>query len=230
LANGIVSFYFGGKAKLLAAALDDLIQRYDAVLARHLKQAGDRPQAGSRDDRRRLRSEALDPTRIAAWVRFLGDRDGAQPASRFRPRAAERKYTRMAVVELSAAGARRPTGSPVVPRRREPASCADGRFWWALMTDRKSFIAITRAAPATPTFARSIRVIAGGHRSARSSSARWTGVLQLVFRLERYEPPQALADGRTWHGFRPSGGSSRALVTSIWRPMPAITSSTPSSA
>jgi hypothetical protein len=33
------------------------------------------------------------------------------------------------------------------------------------------------------------------------------------FSLERYEPPQALADGRTWHGFRPSGEKFRALVT-----------------
>jgi hypothetical protein len=33
------------------------------------------------------------------------------------------------------------------------------------------------------------------------------------FHLERYEPPQALADGRTWHGFRPSGEKFRALVT-----------------
>ena len=24
------------------------------------------------------------------------------------------------------------------------------------------------------------------------------------FHLERYEPAQALADGRAWHGFRPS--------------------------
>ncbi len=33
------------------------------------------------------------------------------------------------------------------------------------------------------------------------------------FHLERYEPPQALADGRTWHGFRPSGEKFKALVT-----------------
>jgi hypothetical protein len=33
------------------------------------------------------------------------------------------------------------------------------------------------------------------------------------FHLERYEPAQALADGRAWHGFRPSGEKFRALVT-----------------
>ena len=33
------------------------------------------------------------------------------------------------------------------------------------------------------------------------------------FSLERYEPPQALADGRTWHGFRPSGEKFQSLVT-----------------
>ncbi|HVZ00428.1 MAG TPA: hypothetical protein VHA35_13035 [Dongiaceae bacterium] len=33
------------------------------------------------------------------------------------------------------------------------------------------------------------------------------------FSLERYEPAQALADGRTWHGFRPSGEKFQALVT-----------------
>jgi hypothetical protein len=33
------------------------------------------------------------------------------------------------------------------------------------------------------------------------------------FHLERYEPPQGLADGRTWHGFRPSGEKFQPLVT-----------------
>jgi hypothetical protein len=33
------------------------------------------------------------------------------------------------------------------------------------------------------------------------------------FALERYEPPQALAGGHTWHGFRPSGEKFNALVT-----------------
>jgi hypothetical protein len=33
------------------------------------------------------------------------------------------------------------------------------------------------------------------------------------FHLERYEPPQALADGKTWHGFRPEGKKFRDLVT-----------------
>ena len=33
------------------------------------------------------------------------------------------------------------------------------------------------------------------------------------FHLERYEPPQALADERTWHGFRPSGEKFQAVVT-----------------
>jgi hypothetical protein len=33
------------------------------------------------------------------------------------------------------------------------------------------------------------------------------------FNLERYEPAQALADGRAWHGFRPSGDKFRPLVT-----------------
>ena len=33
------------------------------------------------------------------------------------------------------------------------------------------------------------------------------------FHLERYEPPQALADRRTWHGFHPSGEKFQALVT-----------------
>src|SRR5690242_18027435 len=45
LATGIVSFYFGGKEKLLTAALDDLIRDYDSVLHRHLKAAGVKPQA-----------------------------------------------------------------------------------------------------------------------------------------------------------------------------------------
>ena len=140
LANGIVSFYFGGKAKLLAAALDDLIRRYDAVLARHLKQAGDRPQA-------RLAAmidaafdpEALDPTRIAAWFAFWADEMAHSPRRDSASRR-ERKYTRMAVVEC-----RRLEGAA---RRMPPIDAAtagtglvalmDG-FWWALMTDRKSF-------------------------------------------------------------------------------------------
>jgi hypothetical protein len=33
------------------------------------------------------------------------------------------------------------------------------------------------------------------------------------FSLERYEPPQSLADGCTWHGFRPAGAKFQALVT-----------------
>lgn len=33
------------------------------------------------------------------------------------------------------------------------------------------------------------------------------------FALEQYEPPQALADGRTWHGYRPAGEKFQALVT-----------------
>jgi hypothetical protein len=33
------------------------------------------------------------------------------------------------------------------------------------------------------------------------------------FHLERAEPLQVLADGTTWHGFRPSGAKFRALVT-----------------
>ena len=33
------------------------------------------------------------------------------------------------------------------------------------------------------------------------------------FHLERYEPPQGLADGRTWHGFRPAGEKFQTLVT-----------------
>jgi len=33
------------------------------------------------------------------------------------------------------------------------------------------------------------------------------------FHLERHEPPQALADGRTWHGFRPSGEKFQSVVT-----------------
>jgi hypothetical protein len=33
------------------------------------------------------------------------------------------------------------------------------------------------------------------------------------FKLERYEPVQALADGRAWHGFRPAGDKFRPLVT-----------------
>ncbi|HVT52796.1 MAG TPA: hypothetical protein VHE77_14550 [Dongiaceae bacterium] len=33
------------------------------------------------------------------------------------------------------------------------------------------------------------------------------------FNLERYEAPRVLADGNTWHGFRPAGEKFRALVT-----------------
>jgi hypothetical protein len=33
------------------------------------------------------------------------------------------------------------------------------------------------------------------------------------FHLVRYEPARALADGTTWHGFRPEGETFRALVT-----------------
>ena len=33
------------------------------------------------------------------------------------------------------------------------------------------------------------------------------------FHLARYEPPRALADGATWHGFRPAGEKFSALVT-----------------
>jgi len=33
------------------------------------------------------------------------------------------------------------------------------------------------------------------------------------FHLERYEPAQGLADGRTWHGFRPAGATFKALAT-----------------
>jgi hypothetical protein len=33
------------------------------------------------------------------------------------------------------------------------------------------------------------------------------------FHLERHEPRQALADGRTWHGFQPSGAKFQTLAT-----------------
>jgi len=33
------------------------------------------------------------------------------------------------------------------------------------------------------------------------------------FHLARYEPPRELADGATWHGFRPEGEKFRDLVT-----------------
>jgi hypothetical protein len=33
------------------------------------------------------------------------------------------------------------------------------------------------------------------------------------FHLVRYEPPRGLADGATWHGFRPDGEKFRELVT-----------------
>lgn len=33
------------------------------------------------------------------------------------------------------------------------------------------------------------------------------------FHLVRYEAPRALADGATWHGFRPDGAKFRALLT-----------------
>jgi hypothetical protein len=33
------------------------------------------------------------------------------------------------------------------------------------------------------------------------------------FSLARYEPAQALAEGRTWHGFRPSGEKFQAMAT-----------------
>ncbi len=140
LANGIVSFYFGGKAKLLASALDDLIGRYDAVLAQHLKRAGKEPQA-------RLAAmidtafdpEVLDPTRIAAWFAFWADEMSRAPRRDSASRK-ERKYTRMAIVECRrlARNARR---APIVDAATAGTGLValmDG-FWWGLMIDRRSF-------------------------------------------------------------------------------------------
>jgi TetR/AcrR family transcriptional repressor of bet genes len=139
LAAGIVSFYFGGKDKLLTASLDELIRRYDSVLQRHLKAAGPKPQA-------RLAAmidaafdpEALDPTQVAAWFAFWADEMSRAPRRDSATRK-ERKYTRMAIAEcrcLSPKG-RRAAIKPEVAGTGL-ASLLDG-FWWGLMIDPRNF-------------------------------------------------------------------------------------------
>jgi len=144
LAAGIVSFYFGGKDKLLTASLDDLIRRYDAVLQRHLKAAGAKPQA-------RLAAmidaafdpEALDPTRVAAWFAFWADEMSRAPRRDSATRK-ERKYTRMAIAEcrrlspqVASKGGRRAVVNPAVAGTGL-AALLDG-FWWGLMIDPRNF-------------------------------------------------------------------------------------------
>jgi TetR/AcrR family transcriptional repressor of bet genes len=139
LAAGIVSFYFGGKDKLLTASLDDLIRDYDSVLHKHLKAAGSKPQA-------RLAAmidaafdpEALDPTRVAAWFAFWADEMSRAPRRDSATRK-ERKYTRMAIVECRrlAQKGRRIAVNPAVAGTGL-SSLLDG-FWWGLMIDPKNF-------------------------------------------------------------------------------------------
>jgi TetR/AcrR family transcriptional repressor of bet genes len=139
LAAGIVSFYFGGKDKLLTASLDDLIRHYDSVLQRHLKAAGAKPQA-------RLAAmidaafdpEALDPTRVAAWFAFWADEMSRAPRRDAATRK-ERKYTRMAIAEcrrLTPKG-RRAAINPAVAGTGLSA-LLDG-FWWGLVIDPRNF-------------------------------------------------------------------------------------------
>jgi TetR/AcrR family transcriptional repressor of bet genes len=136
LANGIVSFYFRGKADLFSAAFKDLIVKYDAIVARHLQAAGDQPL-------RRLEAmiaaafdpEALDRARIAAWFAFWAAEMSRKPRRDAASRA-EFKYTRAAIVEcrrlsklnncIDATAA----GTGLV-------ALLDG-FWWAMMTAPKS--------------------------------------------------------------------------------------------
>jgi TetR/AcrR family transcriptional repressor of bet genes len=144
LAAGIVSFYFGGKDKLLTASLDDLIRDYDSVLHRHLKAAGPKPQA-------RLAAmidaafdpAALDPTRVAAWFAFWADEMSRAPRRDSATRK-ERKYTRMAITECrrlarqaASKGGRRIAINPAVAGTGL-SSLLDG-FWWGLMIDPKNF-------------------------------------------------------------------------------------------
>jgi TetR/AcrR family transcriptional repressor of bet genes len=144
LAAGIVSFYFGGKDKLLTASLDELIRRYDSVLHRHLRAAGPKPQA-------RLAAMidaafdpvALDPTEVAAWFAFWGDEMSRAPRRDSATRK-ERKYARMATAECkrlaprgTAKGGRGPAISPAVAGMGLQ-SLLDG-FWWGLMIDPRNF-------------------------------------------------------------------------------------------
>jgi len=139
LAAGIVSFYFGGKDKLLTASLDELIRRYDAVLHRHLKAAGAKPQA-------RLAAmieaafdpEALDPTQVAAWFAFWADEMSRAPRRDSATRK-ERKYALMAIAECKrlAPKGRRAAVSPAVAGMGL-SSLLDG-FWWGLMIDPRNF-------------------------------------------------------------------------------------------
>jgi TetR/AcrR family transcriptional repressor of bet genes len=139
LAAGIVSFYFGGKDKLLTASLDELIRHYDSVLQRHLKAAGSKPEA-------RLAAmidaafdpEALDPTQVAAWFAFWGDEMSRAPRRDSATRK-ERKYTRMVIAEckrLTPRG-RRTAINPAVAGTGL-SSLLDG-FWWGLMIDPHNF-------------------------------------------------------------------------------------------
>jgi TetR/AcrR family transcriptional repressor of bet genes len=144
LAAGIVSFYFGGKDKLLTASLDELIRRYDSVLHRHLKAAGSKPEA-----RLAAMIEAafdpavLDPTQVAAWFAFWADEMSRAPRRDSATRK-ERKYTRMAIAEcrrltprMASKGGRRPAVKPQVAGTGL-ASLLDG-FWWGLMIDPRNF-------------------------------------------------------------------------------------------
>ena len=136
LANGIVSFYFRGKADLFSAAFKDLIAGYDAILARHLKEAGDRPAA-------RLEAmiaaafdpEALDRARIAAWFAFWAAEMSRKPRRDAASRA-EFKYTRAAVAECKRLG-KLNNSIEAAAAGIGLVALIDG-FWWAMMTAPKS--------------------------------------------------------------------------------------------
>jgi TetR/AcrR family transcriptional repressor of bet genes len=135
LATGIVSFYFGGKDALFAAAFDDLIGHYDGIVKRHLDRAGKHPaQRLSAIIDAAFDPEALERTRIAAWFAFwaheMSRRPRGDPASR-----REVKYTRANIVELRRLAATRGAGQVGV----DPVTVGTGLtalfdgYWWAIM-------------------------------------------------------------------------------------------------
>lgn len=135
LATGIVSFYFGGKDALFAAAFDDLIGHYDAIVKRHLATAG----TGAVDRLEAMIAaafdpEALDRTRIAAWFAFwafeMSRKPGRDKASR-----REVKYAQMSIAECRRLEGRR--GFDPVVAGTGLLALMDG-FWWAMMSAKRS--------------------------------------------------------------------------------------------
>jgi TetR/AcrR family transcriptional repressor of bet genes len=143
LAAGIVSFYFGGKDALFAAAFNELIEEYDAIVKKHLAASGS-------DPAERLAAiiaagfdpAALDRAHVAAWFAFWAYEMSRKPWGDSASRR-ELKYTRMALAECKRLKGRGKFDAKVVAIGLE--ALIDG-FWWAMRSPRSIDAAEAKAA------------------------------------------------------------------------------------